>query len=312
MTSGARVVAVAGFRPDTVVSNEDIHALTGVEPDWVLQRTGIRTRRHATTEETVVTMAAAAGAKALSAAGVSPGDVDLVILATSTRTRPMPGGAPAVASLMGIPSPGAFDVNAVCSGFVYALSSAAAAVRLGQARRALVIGSDKVTDWITPADPDVYTLFADGAGAVVVAPADENGIGPAAWGSDGSRSEMLGVPEGSAHIAMDGPLVYRWAVRTVPKMARTACDLMGVDLADIDWLVPHQANQRIIDTVATSLGFPGDRIARDGTEAGNTSAASIPLALASLYEGGRVRPGELALLLGYGSGLTYAGNVIRL
>jgi 3-oxoacyl-[acyl-carrier-protein] synthase-3 len=259
-------------------------------------------------------MAAEAGRKAIAAADVDPAEVDLVILATATRRKRMPGGAPQVATRIGLTA-GAFDLNAVCAGFTYALAMASNAVRAGDARHVLVVGAERTSEWINPETPDTFVIFGDGAGAAIVSRSAENNIGPAVWGSDGGRHNVLGIMEvapGEEYVTMDGPLVYKWSTAKIPKVARLACERAGVSLSDIDWLVPHQANRRIIDTLARTLQFPDDRVARDVITSGNTSAASVPLALSRLHESGRVSPGDLVLTLGFGAGLTYSGQVIRM
>jgi 3-oxoacyl-[acyl-carrier-protein] synthase-3 len=216
---------------------------------------------------------------------------------------------------MGMRNAGAFDLNAVCAGFTYSLSVASNAVRFGEARNVLVVGAERTSDWINPETPDTYVIFGDGAGAVVVSRSEKADIGPAAWGSDGGRHGVLATKEvgnGEEYVVMDGPLVYKWSTATMPKVARKACALGGVELSEVDWFVPHQANRRIIDTLTRVLEFPDDRVARDVVDTGNTSAASVPLALSRLHESGRTTPGELVLLLGFGAGLTYAGQIIRM
>jgi 3-oxoacyl-[acyl-carrier-protein] synthase-3 len=309
---GARITGLADYRPQHVVTNDEICSQTSVTPDWVESRSGVLRRHHAGEGEEVVDMAISAGAAALSDAGLPADAIDLVIVATATRRRPMPSAAPAVASGLGIPAPGAFDLNAACAGFTYGLAMASAAVGAGVANNVLLVGSERLTDWTVPEIPDTYTIMADGAGAVVVSRADEPGIAAPVWGSDGQRYSAIEMPDDEIAIRMAGPSVYRWATSTMPDVVRAACDRAGVGLAEIDWFVPHQANSRIIDTIAADLGVPAERIVRDVVDAGNTSSASIPLALAQLRRDGRTSPGDRVLLIGFGSGLTFAGQVIRM
>jgi 3-oxoacyl-[acyl-carrier-protein] synthase III len=247
-------------------------------------------------------------------AGVAPSEIDLVILTTATKRQLAPAGAPQVADRLGITAAGAFDLNAVCAGFGYALAMASSAVRCGQAGHVLVVGSERLTDTIDGSDPDTFVVFGDGAGAVVVSRSEEMAIGPAVWGCDGSRSGLIEINprQGRDSLRMNGPPVYKWSTGEMPAAAREACALAGVELSDIEWFVPHQANRRIIDTLARELGIPGDRVARDVVDTGNTSSASIPLALSRLMENGTARTGDLALLLGFGSGLSHAGQVVRI
>ena len=300
--TGARLLAFGDHRPARVVTNDDLLADTA--DAWVRERTGIVARRYAADDETVVSMAVAAAAKALATAGV---EADLVLLASCSLPRPVPGGAAAVASGLGLHA-GAVDVNAACAGFCYALSWAADAVRAGSARHVVVIGSERLTTWLDPYDRNTAILFADGAGAAVVGAAERDGIGPVGWGSDGTRADAIAI-EGDT-LAMDGAGVFRWATTAMAAVARDACAAAGIAPADLAAFVPHQANLRIVDSLARQLGVPDDRVARDVVDAGNTSSASVPLAVARLLAEGRVASGEPMLLLGFGAGLTYAAQVV--
>ncbi|HEX7354886.1 MAG TPA: beta-ketoacyl-ACP synthase 3 [Mycobacteriales bacterium] len=301
----SRLLAVSGHRPANLVPNTDLPV--PMDDAWVLARTGIRTR--AVADESVVDMATAAAGKACAAAGLEPADVDLVILATCTMPTSMPGGAPQVAHRLGIQA-GAFDVNSACAGFSTALQVAANAVDAGGARHVLVVGADRFSGWLDWTAPKTSVLFGDGAGAAVVGAG--RGIGPVVWGSDGSGADLIRIDETSHLVAMDGPAVYRWAVRHAAEVARSACAAAGLDVADLAAFVPHQANLRIIRSLATSLGLgPHTVVADDVSEVGNTSAGSIPLALARLLEEGRVPPASPALLVGFGAGLTWAAQVVR-
>jgi 3-oxoacyl-[acyl-carrier-protein] synthase III len=310
----SRVVAFGEHRPAGSLSNIEL-AARGLDTsdEWIQTRTGIVSRHIAGDDETVVSMGIDAAAKALAAAGLTGADVDLVILATCTMRNPIPGGAARIAAGIGAQGVGAFDVNAACGGFCYALSVASDAIRSGSARRAVVIGSEKLTDWLDWTDRGTCILFGDGAAAAIVEPSDEPGIGPVAWGSDGDAYASVGVPAGDWAIRMDGPAVFRWATTQLAPVARRACELAGVELAELNAFVPHQANARIVDALARALKLPDHVVvARDIATTGNTSAASVPLALSSLVATGAVDSGDLALLLAFGAGLTYAGQVIRI
>ncbi|HEU5023986.1 MAG TPA: beta-ketoacyl-ACP synthase 3 [Spirillospora sp.] len=311
---GSAITGVGAYLPARAVGNAELSGRTSVSPEWIEDRTGIRTRHFAADGEDVAAMAAEAGRRAIAAAGADPAEIDLVVLATATRMRRIPGAAPQIAAELGLTAAGAFDVNAVCAGFAYALAQASNAVRVGDARNALVIGADRTSGMISPERPDTYAIFGDGAGAVVVSRSAEQGIGPTVWGSDGGRAEALTTREdaGAEFIFMNGPAVYKWSTSSMPRVAREACERAGTDLSEIDWFIPHQANLRIIDTLIRLTGIPADRVARDVVEVGNTSGASIPLALGRLRESGRARTGDRALLLGFGAGLTYAGQVVRM
>jgi 3-oxoacyl-[acyl-carrier-protein] synthase-3 len=218
-----------------------------------------------------------------------------------------------VAYRLGIPRPGAFDLNAGCAGFCYSLGLAAAAIRSGEARNALVVGAERLTDVTDKSDRSTAVIFADGAGAAVVGPSDEPGIGPIAWGSDGDQANAIEIAAGSSTMTMAGQAVYRWATTKLTDTLVEAMESAGVGPEDIDVFAPHQANLRIVEMMHKRLGFPERTVvARDIVQAGNTSAASIPLALSALLESGEAKSGDLALVLGYGAGLTFAGQVLRL
>ena len=310
----ARITGIGEHRPAGVLTNDEL-ATRGLDTtdEWVRTRTGISSRRVAADAETVITMGTAAAAKAMAEAGVDGRDIDLLVLATCTMRNAIPGGAARIATAVGAPAIGAFDLNAACGGFSYALSVAADAIRCGSAERVVVVGSEKLTDWIDWSDRGTCILFGDGAAAVVVEPSESMGIGPVAWGSDGAGHDLVGVPDGDWAIRMDGPAVFRWATTQLAPVARRACELAGIDVGELAAFVPHQANARIVDALARSLRLPSSVVvAHDIAETGNTSAASVPLALARLVSTGQVRSGDPALLLAFGAGLTYAGQVIRI
>jgi len=314
LSPGARITAIGEHRPAGVLTNDEI-AARGLDTtdEWIRTRTGISQRHVAAADETVISMGIGAAAKALAGAGITGADVDLVVLATCTIRNAIPGGAARIATGIGAAGVGAFDVNAACGGFCYALSVAADAVRSGSARRVVVVGSEKLTDWLDWDDRGTCILFGDGAAAVVVEASDEPGIGPVAWGSDGDAFASVSVPEGDWAIRMDGPAVFRWATTQMAPVALRACELAGVTLDDLAAFVPHQANQRIVDAMVRALKLPEHVVvARNVATTGNTSAASVPLALSSLVTTGEVESGGLALLLAFGAGLTFAGQVVRI
>jgi 3-oxoacyl-[acyl-carrier-protein] synthase III len=305
-----RVLALGEYRPSRSVPNSELPDVLDTDDNWIRERTGIAARRIAGEDETVVSMAAAAAAKALATAGVDPVDVDLVILASCSMPTPVPGGAARVAHLIGATTAGAFDINAACAGFCYGLSLAADAVRAGSARRVVVVGAEKLSDWTDWTDRRTAILFADGAGAAVVGGAAKPGIGPVVWGSDGRMAELIEIPVGG-QLQMDGQAVFRWATTALAAVARKACASAGIPTEALAAVVPHQANLRIITSLARQIGAPNAVVADDIVESGNTSSASIPLALSRLVADGRVRSGDPALLLGFGAGLTWAGQVIE-
>ena len=311
--TGAKILAFGGYQPDRVVTNEDLAKIVDTSDEWIRSRVGIESRRVAAADETVADMAEAAGAKALAASGLAPAAIDLVIVATCSPEVPLPTVAATVAYRLGIVAPGAYDLNAACAGFCYALGTAADAVRAGSARNVLVIGAEKMTDWLDWNDRSTSIIFADGAGAAVVGPTADGepaGIGPVVWGSAGDQAEKITIPSRTGAIRQDGQAVFRWATTALHPVALEACARAGVTPADISAFVPHQANLRIIEAIARRLGIPRERLADDITHAGNTSSASIPLALSRLAEQGRLQPGTPALLLGFGAGLSYAAQVI--
>jgi 3-oxoacyl-[acyl-carrier-protein] synthase-3 len=294
------------------MTNDEIATRVETTDEWIRSRTGIAERRIAGDGEGVVEMASSAAAKALADAGVDPGDVDLTLLATCSLPSNLPGGAASVAHQLGAIRSGAVDLNAACAGFVYGLSWAADAVRAGSARRVLVIGAERLSDFIDWDERGTCILFGDGAGAAVVGGVDDvdDGIGPVVWGSDGSLREAIRIDPVTRTVAMDGQAVFRWATALTP-VAREACERAGVTPQELAAFVPHQANVRIIDALARSLGVDPELVCRDIEVSGNTSAASVPLGLTAMKEAGRLNIGDPALLLGFGSGLTYAAQVVR-
>ncbi|XUL92342.1 beta-ketoacyl-ACP synthase III [Streptomyces galilaeus] len=309
--NGTRIAAVGHYQPAKVLTNEDLAGMVDTSHEWITSRVGIKTRHIAGPDEPVDELAAHAAAKALAAAGLTPGDIDLVLVATSTAIDRSPNMAARVAARLGIPSPAAMDVNVVCAGFTHALATADHAVRAGAAVRALVIGADKmseVTDWT---DRTTCVLVGDGAGAAVVEAADEPGIGPVLWGSVPEMGHAVRIEGTPPRFAQEGQSVYRWATTQLPPIARRACEKAGLTPADLAGVVLHQANLRIIEPLAEKIGAVNAVVARDVVHSGNTSAASIPLAFSKLVEQGAVRAGDPVLLFGFGGNLSYAGQVVR-
>jgi 3-oxoacyl-[acyl-carrier-protein] synthase III len=311
--NGARILAFGGYQPDKVVTNDDLAKVVDTNDEWIRSRVGIASRRIAADDETVTDMAEVAGAKALAASGLTPESIDLVIVATCTPEVPIPNVASSVAHRLGITAPGAYDLNAACAGFSYAIGVAADSVRAGSARHVLVIGAEKLSSWLDWTDRSTCIIFADGAGAAVVGPAldgEPSGIGPVVWGSAGDMAERITITGRTGALRQDGQAVFRWATTALAPVALEACARAGVTPADISAFVPHQANLRIIEAIARKLGIPRERVADDIVHSGNTSSASIPLALSRMAEQGRLQPGTPALLLGFGAGLSYAAQVI--
>ncbi|MFF4779262.1 beta-ketoacyl-ACP synthase III [Microtetraspora fusca] len=309
---GAKILAFGGYQPADIVTNDDLAKRIDTNDEWIQTRVGIKERRVAGPGESEIDLAVQAGGKALAASGLSSSDIDLVIVATCTLEAQIPNASARVAHRLGIEAPGAFDVNAACAGFCYALSAAADAVRAGSARHVLVVGTEKLSQWVDHDDRATVVIFADGAGAAVVGPSDQPRIGPVVWGSAGDKFDAIAVKDRNSFLHQEGQTVFRWATTALHPVAKLACERAGVDPAELSAFVPHQANLRIVEAIARKLGADNAVIARDIVLAGNTSAASIPLALSRMIERGEVQPGGLALLLGFGAGLTYAGQVIEI
>ena len=320
----ARIAGVGGYRPSRVVPNEEIAPRIDSSDTWIRERSGIVERRWAGPEESVAVMGAAAAGKALAHAGVTPDQIGCVLVATSTHFRQLPALAADIAHRVGVTEAAAFDLSAACAGFTHALAVAHDLVRGGSAGHVLVVGTERMSDLIDHDDRSTAFLFADGAGAVVVGPSDTPAMGPVVWGADGSQGHAIDQsaswlelrherPERFPALTMQGQTVFRWAVYEMARAARKALEAAGIDAADLDAFVPHQANLRIVDALATTLRLPGSvAVSHDIVHTGNTSAASIPLAMEQLLASGAVRSGGLALTIGFGAGLSYAGQVVTL
>jgi len=321
----ARLLGIGGYRPARIVPNAEIVERIDSSDEWIRTRSGIATRRWANEDETVVAMSVAAGGKALAHAGITPDQVGCVVVSTVTHLYQTPSAAAEIAYKLGTERAAAFDISAACAGFCYGVSLGADMVRGGTADHVLVIGVERLSDLTDQTDRSTAFIFADGAGAAVVGPSDEPGIGPVVWGSDGQHLDLirqreewrdaLFAPGGPRmpHLTMEGNAVFRWAVYEMAKVAREAIDAAGITPDDLDVFVPHQANMRITDAMARALKLPASVVtARDIIEQGNTSAASIPLAIERLLETGQARSGDLALLIGFGAGLVYAAQVVRI
>ncbi|MEU8822722.1 beta-ketoacyl-ACP synthase III [Streptomyces sp. NPDC048636] len=317
--TGSRILALGHYQPSKVLTNDDLAAMVDTSDEWIRSRVGIRTRRVARPDETVDEMAAAAGGKALAHSGLVPSDIDLVLVATSTAVDRSPNMAARVAERLGLDHPAAMDVNVVCAGFTHALATADHTLRAGAATAALVIGADKFTEAADWTDRSTCVLLGDGAGAAVVVADDQAGagtetvpgIGPVVWGSVPTMGGAVRIEGTPMRFAQEGQSVYRWATTQLPPIAREVCERAGIRPEDLAGVVLHQANLRIIEPVARKLGAVNAVIARDVVESGNTSAASVPLALSKLVERGEVGSGDPVLLFGFGGNLSYAGQVIR-
>src|ERR1700712_2319853 len=314
MTAGSRILAMGHYQPSRIVTNDDLAKIVDTNDAWIKDRVGIAERRIADAES-VADMATYAAEKALAASGLSAADIDLVTVATCSSIDRCPNVATRVANKLGIAAPAAYDLNTACSGFSYALGTADHAIRAGAARNALVIGAEKLSDLTDWTDRTTAVLFGDGAGAAVVTgvpDGEQPGIGPVLWGSAPDKGDVLRIEGRTPYIQQEGQIVFRWATTALAPFALQACEKAGVRPEELAAFVPHQANARIIDGIVKRLGLSPDVvIAKDLVESGNTSAASVPLALSKLVERREGPSGAPGLLFGVAGGLTYAGQVIR-
>ncbi|QNA73264.1 ketoacyl-ACP synthase III [Streptomyces sp. So13.3] len=323
----ARIRGVGGYRPTRVVPNEVILETIDSSDEWIRSRSGISTRHWANESETVAEMSIEASGKALADAGLSAEDIGAVIVATVSHFKQTPAIATEIAFRLGAGKAAAFDISAACAGFAYGLTLAKGMVTDGSAKNVLVIGVERLSDLTDLTDRATAFLFGDGAGAVVVGPSDVPAIGPSIWGSEGDKSDVIaqtdswevfragGQPETGKFPALrqEGQTVFRWAVFEMAKVAQQALDAAGITAEQLDVFIPHQANMRIIDSMIKALKLPEHvAIARDIATTGNTSSASIPLAMERLLATGQAKSGDTALLIGFGAGLVYAATVVTL
>ena len=315
----SRIIGTGSYLPEKVLTNADLEKIVDTSDEWIRSRTGIRSRHIAAEGELTSDLALPAAQKALQSAGIAAGDIDMIIVATTTPDMIFPSTACILQSRLGIAGCPAFDLQAVCSGFVYALCTADLFIRAGQAKKVLVVGAEvysRILDWN---DRGTCVLFGDGAGAVVLAASDVPGILATRLHADGSHKDQLSVPGsvcggkvwGRPFVHMDGGAVYRFAVRVFEEVAYEVLDLAGLKVSDLDWFVPHQANIRIMEATARKLGLPVEKVISTVDHHGNTSAASIPLALDEAVRDGRIRPGQTLLLEGVGGGFTWGAVLLR-
>jgi 3-oxoacyl-[acyl-carrier-protein] synthase-3 len=322
--TGVQILGTGAYLPETIVRNEDLSQL-GCDPEWILQRSGIRERRRAAPDEATSDLAYQAAVRCLENAGVAPRDVDMILVATMTPDMFTPSVACIVQRRLGAPAP-AMDLNAACSGFMYALATGMQFIKTGCSRRVLVIGSDVMSRIINPADKKTYPLFGDGAGAVLLgAGREDRGLLAFTLGSEGDDGELLSVPGGGSreplttgglergrqYLRMDGRAVFKWAVRLVNEVATDVVRHAELNMDDIDLVVMHQANLRILDAAVDGLRVDRDKVFVNLDRYGNTTAASIPIVLDEAVAAGRLRCGDHVLLMGFGAGLTWGAGVLR-
>ncbi|KJL25601.1 beta-ketoacyl-ACP synthase III [Microbacterium azadirachtae] len=318
-----RIYSVGAARGENAVPNEDLIGPIDSSDEWIRQRTGIVTRTRAVPETDAIDLSTAAAAEAIERSGVAASDIDVVIVATISNPKQTPSVSAIVADRVGANPAAAYDINAACAGYAYAVAQADALIRAGAARHALVIGAEKLSDIVDPTDRSISFLLGDGAGAVVIGPSDTPGISATVWGSDGSKADAVGMNhtltefrDGKAPwptLRQEGPTVFRWAVWEMAKVAKQALEQAGVEASDLAAFIPHQANMRIVDEFAKQLKLPETTIiARDIETTGNTSAASIPLATHRLLAEHPELSGGLALQIGFGAGLVFGAQVVVL
>jgi 3-oxoacyl-[acyl-carrier-protein] synthase-3 len=317
----SKIYSLGASRGDLTVTNDDIAGPINSSDEWIRQRTGIVTRMRASKNRSLMDMAVEASNEAIKKAGIKPSEIEAVIFSTITHPYQTPSAAALLAELVGANPAPAFDISAACAGYCYGIAQADSLVRSGTAKYVLVVGGEKLSDFVDPTDRSISFLLGDGAGAAIVGPADSPGISKSVWGSDGSKWEAVGMTgslldfrDGTGSwptLVQEGQSVFRWAVWEMVKVAKSALEVAGVKPEELSALVTHQANERIIDEMAKQLALPETVvIAKDIITTGNTSAASIPLAMHALLAEGRIKSGDLALQIGFGAGLAYGAQVV--
>ena len=317
----SKIYSLGASRGNLTVTNDDIAGPINSSDEWIRQRTGIVTRKRAGKDQSLMDMAVEATNEAIMKAGIQASEIEAVIFSTITHPYQTPSAAALLAELVGANPAPAFDISAACAGYCYGIAQADALVRSGTAKYVLVVGGEKLTDYIDPTDRSISFLLGDGAGAAIVGPSDSPGISKSVWGSDGSKWDAVGMTgslldfrDGTGAwptLVQEGQSVFRWAVWEMVKVAKEALEVAGVKPEELAALVTHQANERIIDEMAKQLALPESVVvAKDIVTTGNTSAASIPLAMHALLAEGGIKSGDLALQIGFGAGLAYGAQVV--
>ncbi|MGA1023075.1 MAG: beta-ketoacyl-ACP synthase III [Aquiluna sp.] len=319
----SRIYSLGASRGSSEVTNDEIAGPIDSSDEWIRQRTGIVTRMRAPEGQSLMDLAVEASNEAIAESGIEPSEIDAVILATISFPYATPSGATMLAAEVGAKDAAAYDISAACAGYCYGIAQADALIRSGNSKYVLVVGGEKLSDFISPTDRSISFLLGDGAGAAIVGPSDHPGISKTVWGSDGANWDKVGMTgsildfrDGKTEwptLVQEGQSVFRWAVWEMVKVAKDALEASGLEPEDLTALVTHQANVRIIDEFAKQLGLPeAVVVAKDIVETGNTSAASIPLAMHRLLAEGKVKSGGYALQIGFGAGLAYAAQVVEL
>jgi 3-oxoacyl-[acyl-carrier-protein] synthase III len=320
----AKMLGIGAYRPARLIPNSEIVQNIDSSDEWIRERSGIQTRHRAAPDESVVDMSVVAAEKALANAGITADQLGCVIVATVTYLMQTPSAAAVLGHRLGATKAAAFDISAACAGFCHALALANDMVRGGSAEYVLIVGVEKLSDLVDPYDRGSAFIFGDGAGAAVVGPSDTPGIGPVVWGADGGQADAItqnapweALRDDPTHkfptLSMNGQQVFRWAVFQMAPVCQEALDKAGVKAEQLDAFIPHQANLRIVEAMVKKLGLPEHvAVARDIVDTGNTSAASVPLAMDRLLDNGEAPHGGTALLIGYGAGLAYAAQVVTL
>jgi 3-oxoacyl-[acyl-carrier-protein] synthase-3 len=317
----SKIYSLGAARGDLIVTNDDIAGPINSSDEWITQRTGIITRVRASQNRSLMDMAVEASKEAIEKAGIKASQIEAVIFSTITHPYQTPSAAALLGDLVGANPAPAFDISAACAGYCYGIAQADSLVRSGVAKYVLVVGGEKLSDFIDPTDRSISFLLGDGAGAAIVGPSDSPGISQSVWGSDGSKWEAVGMTgslldfrDGTGAwptLVQEGQTVFRWAVWEMVKVAKEALEVAGVKPEELNAIVMHQANERIIDEMAKQLNLPEHVVvAKDIKTTGNTSAASIPLAMHALLEQGQIKSGDLALQIGFGAGLAFGAQVV--
>ena len=319
----SRILSVGAYRPDRVITNADVCEWIDSSDEWIRERSGIKERRWAAPDQSVVDLACEAGRLAIERSGIAPEEIGLVLVATVTHPYVTPSASSEVTFRLGALNAAATDISSACAGFCYGIALADGAIRTGAAKYVLLIGVEKLSDWTDKTDRGTSFIFADGAGAVILGPSDEPAIGPVVWGALGEQHDAIKMTQSFLEyrdhggefpaLTMQGQAVFRWAIGDMSKVAEEALQAAGITADDLDAFLPHQANMRITDALIKAIKLPSHvPVARDIEYTGNTSAASIPLAMDRMLSDGEIPYGGTALMIGFGAGLVYASQVVSL